>query len=103
LVRLRDQIEELKPELRSFRDERAPRRAPLPGDYSADARPRFLSEYDNLILSHADRTRVVPEEYRSSIFLSAGRVRTTFLVDGFVGGAWRTERTRGGSAAALVI
>ncbi len=105
LVRLRDPIEELKPELRSFRDERGGELLDLPDlplpPADAPAPPRFLPEYDNLVLSHADRTRVVPDKYRSSVFLSAGRVRATFLVDGFVRGTWKIERARG--TAALVI
>ncbi len=67
--------------------------APRPGgDVAAPA--RFLPEYDNLVLGHADRTRVVPEAYKPGIYLSALRVRATFLVDGFVRGAWKIERTR---------
>jgi hypothetical protein len=62
---------------------------------------RFLPEFDNLILSHADRSRFVPAVYRSSVFLSAGRVRATFLIDGFVRGAWKIERA--GNVARLVI
>ncbi|WP_031497954.1 winged helix DNA-binding domain-containing protein, partial [Bryobacter aggregatus] len=53
---------------------------------------RLVPEYDNLVLSHADRSRIVPEEYRKLVLLSAGRVRATVLVDGFVAGAWKIER-----------
>ena len=60
-----------------------------------------MPEYDNLVLSHADRTWVLPDGYRSSVLLSAGRVRAMFLVDGFVHGAWKIEKTR--VAATLVI
>lgn len=55
---------------------------------------RFVPEYDNLILSHADRARVMPDEYRQYIYLSAGRVRATILVDGFVRGAWKITREK---------
>ncbi len=105
LVRLKGTVEALKPELRIFRDERGNELldvpdAPLPlADTPAPA--RFVPEYDNLILSHADRSRVISDEYRSKVFLSAGRVRATFLVDGFVRGTWRIEKSRG--AATLVI
>jgi hypothetical protein len=105
LVRLKDRIRELKPELRSFRDERGNELldlpdAPLP-PADTPAPVRFVPDYDNLILSHADRRRVIADEYRSKVFLSAGRVRATFLVDGFVCGTWKIERTRG--MATLVI
>ncbi len=105
LSRLQDVLKALKPELRTFRDEQGNELfdlpdAPLhPADVPAPA--RFLPEFDNLILSHADRSRVVPAEYRSSIFLSAGRVRATFLIDGFVHGTWKTERTQ--NVARIVI
>ena len=105
LVRLKEPVEALKPELRIFWDERGNELldvpdAPLPpADTPAPA--RFVPEYDNLVLSHADRSRVISDEYRSKVFLSAGRVRATFLVDGFVRGTWRIEKSR--SAATLVI
>ena len=105
LVRLKDWIQELKPELRSFRDERGNELLDLPDapltPADTPAPVRFVPDYDNLILSHADRRRVIADEYRSKVFLSAGRVRATFIVDGFVRGAWKIERARG--TATLVI
>jgi hypothetical protein len=53
-----------------------------------------VPDYDNLMLSHADRGRVVSDEHRKKVFLSAARVRATFLIDGFVRGAWKVERAR---------
>ena len=105
LVRLKDPIEELKPELCIFRDENDNELldlpdAPLP-PADAPALPRFVPEYDNLVLAHADRTRVIADEHRSRVFLSAARVRATFLLDGFVHGTWKIERTKG--AATLLI
>jgi hypothetical protein len=105
LTRTKGAIEALKPELRSFRDEKGNELLDLPdaprppGDVPASA--RFVPDYDNLILSHSDRTRVISDEYRPRIFLSAARVRATFLVDGFVRGAWKIEKSR--RAATLVI
>ena len=43
----------------------------------------------------------MPEEYKPKIYLSALRVRATFLIDGFVRGAWKIEKTK--KKAALVI
>jgi hypothetical protein len=105
LPALRDAIEALRPELRvrkgeDGRDLLDLPDAPLPsGDEPAP--PRLLPEFDNLLLGHADRARIVPPAHRSRVFLPGLRVRATFLVDGFVRGAWRIERTR--KAAALVI
>ena len=100
-------VEELRSELRVFATEEGRELfdvegAPLP-DGDTPAPPRFLPEYDNLMLGHADRTRVIPSEYRPQIFLSALRVRSTFLIDGFVHGAWRIERTKKKSANTAVL
>jgi hypothetical protein len=104
-MRLKESVEEIKPELRIFRDENDNELldlpdAPLPaGDTPAP--PRFVPDYDNLVLSHADRGRVISDEHRKKVFLSAARVRATFLIDGFVRGAWKVEKTR--RTATLVI
>jgi Winged helix DNA-binding domain len=74
--------------------------APRPPEDSPAA-PRFVPEFDNLLLAHADRTRVIAKEHRPSIFLPGLRVAASFLVDGFVAGTWKVERARAG--AALVI
>lgn len=66
-----------------------------------DAPVRFLPEYDNLVLGHAHRSRILPGAYRKLILLGAGRVRATVLVDGFAVGAWKIERDI--KAATLVI
>jgi hypothetical protein len=85
-------LEALEP-LRRFRDERGRElldvpRAPLP---SADtpAPVRFLPKWDNVLLGFADRTRVLPEEYRKAVIAKNGDVAQTFLVDGVVAGTWR--------------
>ena len=64
---------------------RAPRPTP---DTSAPV--RLLPRWDALLLSHADRTRVLPEEYRSTV-ITGGWVHATFLVDGMVAGIWRIQ------------
>src|SRR3712207_4704511 len=99
LTRLGEVIERLRGRLRIFRDESGRELfdvpdAPMP-DSDTPAPPRFLPEFDNLILSHADRTRVIAEGYRKAIASKNGMVPATFLVDGFVQGTWKTERTRG--------
>jgi Winged helix DNA-binding domain len=90
----------------SFQDERGRPlfdlpEAPRPPDETL-APPRFLPEFDNLVLSHADRTRVLPEEHRQRVLgAKNGRIPATILVDGFVAGTWRVERKR--KAATLII
>lgn len=105
LVRLKEPVEDLKPQLRTFRDERGKELLDLPGaplpPADTPAPPRFVPDYDNLVLSHGDRTRVIADEHRSKVFLSAARVRATFLLDGFVRGVWKIEKDR--RSATLVI
>jgi hypothetical protein len=66
-----------------------------------EAPVRFLPDYDNLILAHADRSRVIAHEHRKAIATANLRVLATFLVDGFVAGTWQVERKR--QAATLEI
>jgi hypothetical protein len=93
LTGLRDPVEQLRPKLRTFRDERGTELfdasgAPLP-DEDTPAPPRFVPEYDNLLLSHADRSRVIADDDRARIF-----TKGAFLVDGFVAGTWTILRSR---------
>lgn len=97
-------LKPLKPVLEQLRDElvvfKVGRRelfdlpdAPRPGE-DVPAPPRFLPEFDNLLLSHADRTRVIADEHRGQVFTKNLRVRATFLLDGVVAGTWTVERKR---------
>jgi Winged helix DNA-binding domain len=99
LSRLGGVIERLRSRLRIFRDESGKELfdvpdAPLP-DPDTPAPPRFLPEFDNLILSHADRTRFMAEEYRKALASKNGMVPAAILIDGFVKGTWKIERSRG--------
>jgi hypothetical protein len=85
-------------ELRRFRDEQARElfdvpRGDLP-DPDTPAPVRFLPKWDNLLLAHAERTRVLPEQLRRKVIRHNGDVAQTFLVDGFVAGIWRLEKRR---------
>jgi hypothetical protein len=85
-------------ELRHFEDESGRElvdvpRAPLPSS-ETPAPIRFLPKWDNVLLSWADRTRVLPEEYRRTVIRQNGDVAQTFLVDGFVAGMWTVENGR---------
>ena len=92
-------LESLRPRLALFRDERGRTlfdlpEAPRPAE-ETPAPPRFLPEFDNLVLSHADRTRVLADEHRHFVLgAKNGRIPATFLVDGSIAGTWRVERKK---------
>ncbi|MEX2210686.1 MAG: winged helix DNA-binding domain-containing protein [Gaiellaceae bacterium] len=67
-------------------------RAPLP-PADTPAPPRLLPRFDNVVLAHADRTRVVSDEHRK-VIIRAGEVDPVVLVDGFVAGRWRRKGKR---------
>jgi Winged helix DNA-binding domain len=86
------------PDIRRFRDERGRElfdlaKAPRPPADTV-APVRFLARFDAAILGHdaAERTRILPAEYKRQVIFSA-EVWTTFLVDGFVAGRWKIAGT----------
>lgn len=88
----------LRPELVTFRDEKDRELfdlpdAPRPAE-NVPAPPRFLPEFDNLVLAHADRSRVIAEEYRGLVVTKNLRVRATVWYDGFACGTWDIERKK---------
>lgn len=62
--------------------------APRP-DAATPAPPRLLPMWDNILLAYADRSRIIPAEYRKLVTRSNGDVLPTLLVDGYVAGVWR--------------
>ncbi len=74
--------------------------APRP-DPDTPAPVRFLYDFDNLVLSHDDRTRFLDAEHRRLLWPGDNRVFGAVLVDGAVRGGWRLERDR--DAARLVV
>ncbi|MFI8437766.1 winged helix DNA-binding domain-containing protein [Streptomyces sp. NPDC079020] len=104
LTRLREVFERLRPELRTFRDENGVELfdlpdAPRPGP-DTPAPPRFLPEFDNVLLGHADRARVIPPAYKGRNGVG-NQSYGTVLVDGFLAAVWRVERT--GDRATLTV
>ncbi|MCC6458401.1 MAG: AlkZ family DNA glycosylase [Caldilineaceae bacterium] len=105
LPKLKEVFETLRPELVTYRDEQGVElfdlsQMPLPAP-DLPVPVRFLPEFDNLLLSHSNRTRVVADEFRKKVYLPGLRVSATILVDGFVAGAWKVEKKKG--LASLVI
>lgn len=61
---------------------------PLP-DGDTPAPPRLMAMWDSVLLAYADRSRVIPPEYRQLVARRNGDVLPTLLVDGHVCGVWR--------------
>ncbi|MFD8205591.1 winged helix DNA-binding domain-containing protein [Streptomyces sp. NPDC059695] len=65
----------------------------LPGAPRADGDlsvpPRLLAMWDSVLLAYADRSRVIPPEYRRHVIRVNGDTLPTLLVDGYVAGVWR--------------
>ncbi len=102
LTGLRAVVERVRPRLVTFRDEQGRELfdledAPRP-DPATPAPTRFLPEYDNVLLSHADRSRF----RHDSEWLAGARGRGTVLHDGLVAGRWSVERDEHGSATLVV-
>lgn len=102
---LRAVFEELRPTLVTFRDERKRELFDLPDaprpDEDTPAPVRFVPEFDNLVLAHDDRTRVIADEHRPRVTVKNLQVLATFLVDGFVAGTWKVERKK--KVATLIL
>jgi len=96
---LRAAFDALRPQLVTFRDSRGRELFDLPDaprpDEDAPAPPRFLPEFDSLVLAHDDRTRVIADEHRPRVVSKNLQVAATFLVDGVVAGTWKAARARG--------
>jgi Winged helix DNA-binding domain len=105
LTGLREVTDRLRPGLRTFRDEHGGELldlpdAPLP-DPDTPAPVRLVAEFDNLLLAHADRARVLGEPRRRQLFARPNTWPGAVLVDGFVHGSWKI--TRAGASAVLTV
>jgi hypothetical protein len=96
---LKSTFEALRPDLLVFKGERGKEYFDLPDaprpPADTPAPVRFLPDFDNLLLSHGDRTRVIADDHRGIVYQKGNlRLLPTFLVDGVVAGMWRGERKR---------
>jgi hypothetical protein len=94
-TRVREVLERLRGGLRTFRDENGVELFDLPDAPIAasdvPAPVRFLPEYDNVFLSHADRSRIVDPADRPQFGSWDGRFFRMVLVGGFIRAIWRPE------------
>lgn len=96
LTRLREAIERLRRDLLIFRDEGGRELFDLPDaprpDPETPSPPRFVPEFDNLLLGHKDRTRVMDVGHATPLFPGSGGVLGSVLLDGRFAGGWRIAR-----------
>ncbi|WP_327113047.1 winged helix DNA-binding domain-containing protein [Streptomyces sp. NBC_01341] len=96
LTRMREVFERLRPRLVTFRDERGTELFDLPDaprpDPATPAPPRFLPEFDNVLLGHADRTRIIPPAFKGRNGVG-NQSYGTVLADGFLAALWRLDET----------
>jgi hypothetical protein len=93
LTRLSEVTEHLRSQLVNFRDDTGRELFDLPDaprpDPDTPAPPRFLPAYDNVLLSHANRTRLIPDGRSVPLPAGTGGNTGTLLVDGWFAGTWK--------------
>lgn len=97
LTGLREVVDGLRPQLMVLFDSRGKELfdlpdAPRPGE-DVPAPVRLVAPFDNLLLSHADRTRIIADEHRKRVVTINGQVHGTVLIDGYVAGIWKRDKT----------
>ena len=97
LTRLAGVFDALRPRLTVLYDEDGRELFDLPGaprpPADTVAPPRFLAEFDNLLIAYAHRTRVISDAHATRV-MRGGMILGTVLVDGVVAGGWKLERKR---------
>ena len=111
LTKLKPYVEALRPQLRTFRDENGKELFDVPDgllpDPETPAPPRFLPTYDNIVLGHKDRSRIIGDPATDFVDGKAQWdevfARGAILVDGFVSAGWRMDRGDKGGAVTVVV
>jgi hypothetical protein len=107
LTRLGEVFERLRSQLVTFRDERGKELFDLPDAprpaAETPAPPRFIPEYDNLLLSHADRSRVMSDAHRKAMWSRNGIVPGTLLIDGFAAGTWKLRQSKSEAVLSIAL
>ncbi len=98
LTRLGEVVEGLRPRLAAFRDEDGAElfdlpEAPRPHE-ETPAAVRFLYDYDNLLLSHANRSRMAGYDTGPLGTAKNGILPNLVLIDGTVQAAWTLTRSK---------
>jgi hypothetical protein len=107
LTAMREVVDRVRPQLREFRDERGRELFDLPDaprpDADTAAPPRFLPEYDNVLLSYADRTRFCSDDDRRRLFAVDGPVHGAVLFEGSAIGTWWIDKNEHAGSVACCI
>lgn len=92
LTRLSRTVSDMGNELRHYTGPDGQHLVDLPDaelpDPDTPAPVRLLPAFDNVLLGHADRTRIIRDDDRKRVVPGAALVRPTILVDGIVRGTW---------------
>jgi hypothetical protein len=95
LTGLHEVLDRLAPQLRVFKSEQGQELHDLPDaprpDPDTPVPPRFLPEYDNVLFSHHDRTRITEPGRRIPLPPGLGARAGTILLDGYFRGTWKLE------------
>jgi hypothetical protein len=102
LTKLREVVESLRPQLRTFRDEQGRELFDLPDAVRPPAETpapvRFLPEYDNVFLSHLDRSRIATDEFRGDVMMDPAQRKeglpAMLMIGGFLRGRWGMKRSK---------
>jgi DNA glycosylase AlkZ-like len=107
LTGLRATVQALRPELITFRTEDGAELFDLPDaprpPGGTQAPVRLVAEFDNLVLSHADRARILGQAHRDRLYSVNGIFPGTVLIDGFVGGMWRLVTAKGTATLSIEL
>ena len=98
LTHMREIMERIEPQLIRLQDDDGVELFDLPAaprpDAETPAPVRFLPEFDNIALSHADRRRIVSDDDRKTLATLNGIIPGSVLVDGIVHASWKITRLR---------
>jgi hypothetical protein len=97
MTKIVEVVDRLRPQLRTYTDLESGRELfdvlgmELP-DPDVPAPARFLPEYDSLLLSHADRNRMIDDAQRSRLLVRGNLTCGAVLYDGRVCATWKVQQ-----------
>lgn len=96
LTKLGEVFERLRPRLVTVKSEDGKELFDLPEaprpDEDTPAPARILYDFDNVLLGHADRSRIIDQAHVDAFWIDVRPVYGKVLIDGEVQGVWRVEK-----------